>query len=271
MMDRNSPASMQETTTESIRAALRLFDKWDGANDGRLRYVFTPRFAGSSSMDLMQRTSAAARERNAFLQSHLSENRAEVDWIRSLFPRHSSYTDVYDSAGMLGPRTIMAHCIHLADDEVSVLARSSTNVAFCPYSNRFLRSGVMPYAKLKAAGLKIGLGTDIAGGPSLSMLRQMGEALSSANADEPSLSPAGALYLATLGGARILQLDDRIGSFDAGKDADFVVVDWRRLDPLCGTGAYDAPGNILSRICYNGDTECVTGVYVRGERVKVTD
>ncbi len=264
MMDRNAPQELLEDMRGSVSASIGLHQKWDGANDGRLRYIFTPRFAGSSSMDLMRRVATVAGQMKAFIQSHLSENEAEVAWIRSLFPQNTSYTDVYDSAGILGSRTIMGHCIHLSPDEISTLVRTQTNVAFCPYSNRALRSGIAPYAQWHQAGLKIALGTDIAGGPSLSMFRQMGEALNSANQPGLSLTPAGALYHATLAGAQVLQLDDRIGNLAVGKDADFVVIDYRKADPLLGNGTYNRPEQILSRLCYNGDTQCVKDVYMRG-------
>ena len=220
MMDRNSPPALQESTEDSTAASVRLFEKWDGAEGGRLRYIFTPRFAGSCSMDLMKRVGRMAQDRGAFVQSHLSENRDEVAMIRKLFPESPSYAGVYDSAGLLHERSIMAHCIHLSEDEIALLAARRTNVAFCPYSNRTLRSGPMPYHKLRRAGLNIALGTDIAGGPSLSVLRQMDEAMKTAG-----LSQDEALYLATLGGARALGLQERIGSLDTGKDADFVILD----------------------------------------------
>jgi guanine deaminase len=220
MMDRNSPEALQEETEDSISASMRLFDKWDGADGGRLRYVFTPRFAASCSTELMTRVGRIARERMAFVQSHLSENKDEVDWVGKLFPAAPSYTGVYDSAGLLNERSIMAHCIHLSSAEVALLAQRRTKVAFCPYSNRTLRSGTMPYRTLRDAGLNISLGTDVAGGPSLSMLEQMREAMTAAGIAQPE-----ALYLATLGGAKALGLDDRIGNFEAGKDADFVIAD----------------------------------------------
>jgi guanine deaminase len=222
MMDRNSPDFLLEQTHESIAASQRLFDEWDGADDGRLRYVFTPRFAGSCSMELMQRVGKVARERNAFVQSHLSENLDEIAWVRSLFPALPSYAAVYEAAGILGERSIMAQCIHLSPDEISLLARSRTNVAFCPYSNRTLHSGTMPYRKLRDAGLNVSLATDVAGGPSLSVLDQMEQAMEAAGIPELE-----ALYLATLAGAKALGLGDRIGSFEPGKDADFVVLDGR--------------------------------------------
>jgi len=220
MMDRNSPLELLEDTDASLAASVRLFEKWDGADNGRLRYIFTPRFAGACSMDLMKRVGQIAKERTAFIQSHLSENLDEVAWIHTLFPDLPSYTSVYETAGMLTERSIMGHCIHLSEDEVGLLAQNQVKVAFCPYSNRTLRSGTMPYQRLRDAGLTIGLGTDIAGGPSLSMLDQLEQAQEAVN-----ISASEALYLATLGGAKVLGLDGQIGSFEPGKDADFVVLE----------------------------------------------
>src|SRR5436190_16153849 len=140
-MDRHSPPELQEDTPTSLKTALKLFDRWDEGDHGRLRYVFSPRFAGCCSPELMQSVGKVAAERNAFIQSHLSENIDEVRWIRSLFPDQPSYTDIYASAGLLGKRTIMGHCIHLSNEEIQLLAGTQTKVSFCPYSNRTLRSG----------------------------------------------------------------------------------------------------------------------------------
>jgi guanine deaminase len=266
MMDQNVPEQIREDTEASVASSSRLHGRWDGANEGRLRYIFSPRFAGSCSMRMMQSVAAIAHQRGAFIQSHLSENRMEVNWIRDLFPESVSYANVYADAGLLGDRTIMGHCIHLTDAEITVLAQTHTRVAFCPHSNRTLRSGTLRYDALQAAGVPIALGTDVAGGPSLSMFRQMGEALNSANAHSPCLTPAGAFFLATLAGARALHLEDRIGSLDPGKDADFAVIDYRRTDPLSGRGEYNTPAQILSRLCFKGDTDCVKDVYIRGTK-----
>ena len=253
MMDRNSPASLLENTEDSVRASARLFEKWDNADGGRLRYVFTPRFAGSCSMPLMQRVGEIARETEAFMQSHLSENEDEVRWIAELFPDLPSYATVYDAAGLLTERTIMAHCIHLSPEEIDLLAKRRTTVAFCPYSNRTLRSGTMPYRTLQNGGLSIALGTDVAGGPSLSMLEQMREAV-----DATGMTPKEALHLATLAGASALGLSDRIGSFVPGKDADFVVAD---------ANAYGTPEDALSTLCLRGRKTSIAEVYVRGNLV----
>jgi len=219
MMDRKSPKDLQEDTEESIAASLRLFDRWDGADNGRLRYVLSPRFAGSCSMELMTRVGKIAKERNAFVQSHLSENLEEVAMVRSQFPEASSYAGIYKSAGLLYERTLMGHCIHLSDEEIKLLALTGTTAVFCPWSNRTLQSGTMPYRKLKRTGVHVAMGTDIAGGPTLSMVRQMEQAQATAgvSADE-------ALCLATLAGAKALGIADEIGSLDPGKDADFVVL-----------------------------------------------
>src|SRR5437867_7003642 len=211
MMDRNSPPDLTEDTESSIQASVRLFEKWDHADGGRLRYVFTPRFAGSCSMSLMHRVGQIARETGAMVQSHLAENVDEVRWVHDLFPDKPSYAAVYDDAGLLGARSIMAHCIHLSDEETDLLAKREVKIAFCPYSNRTLRSGTMPYFKLRDAGLMITLGTDVAGGPSLSMLQQMGEAVTAA-----AITPTEALYLSTLGGAAVLGISDHIGNLDPG-------------------------------------------------------
>ena len=220
MMDRKSPAALQEQTEESIAASVRLFDRWDGAENGRLRYIFSPRFAGSCSMELMTRVGRIAKERNAFVQSHLSENTEEVAMIRTLFPEVSSYAGIYNSAGLLHERSLMGHCIHLSDDEVELLAVTGTHAVFCPWSNRTLRSGIMPYRRLQRAGVHVAMGTDIAGGPTLSMVQQMeqGRAAAGLSADE-------ALYLATLAGATALGIAGEVGNLDQGKDADIVVLD----------------------------------------------
>jgi guanine deaminase len=170
-------------------------------------------------MELMTRVGRISKERNAFVQSHLSENTDEVAMVRKLFPEASSYAEIYNSAGLLHERTLMGHCIHLSDEEIRLLTRTGTKAVFCPWSNRTLRSGAMPYGKLRRAGVNIAMGTDIAGGPTLSMIQQMEQARTTAgiSADE-------ALYLATLAGATALGIADETGSLEAGKDADFVVL-----------------------------------------------
>ena len=251
MMDRNSPESLLEETNSSVQASMRLFKKWDNTDGGRLRYVFTPRFAATCSMPLMRNIGRIARETGAFIQSHLSENKDEIEWIRRLFPDAPSYTAVYAEAGLLGARTIMAHCIHLSSDETALLAEGRVKVAFCPYSNRTLGSGTMPYVRLRDAGLPIALGTDVAGSPSLSMFETMREAVHAA-----AIAPTEALYLATAAAAKALGLGDRIGNFEPGKDADFMVADPK---------VSGAPMDALAELCLRGNRSSVVEVYVRGK------
>jgi len=184
------------------------------------------------------------------VQSHLAENIDEVEWIHELFPGKASYAAVYDDAGLLGPRTVMAHCIHLSAKEIDLLAERAVKVAFCPYSNRALHSGTMPYRKLGEAGISISLGTDIAGAPTLSMFEQMREAIRATG-----MTPAEALYLATLAGAAALGLSDRIGNFVPGKDADFLAVELKSR-----ATAEEA----LSTLGLHCNKNWVAEVYVRG-------
>ena len=211
----------------------------------------------------MSRVGRFATDNGAYVQSHLSENQQELEWVRTLFPESPSYTHVYDKMGLLGSRTIMAHCIHLGEPEVHLLRDTQTKVAFCPASNRSLRSGIMPYRRWREAGLAVGLGTDIAGGPSLSMFRQMGEAVYA----HGTVSVTEALYLATLGGANVLGIADTVGNFMPGKEADFVVVDTAKFDPLRGRGSYNKPEDLLWRLCSTAGAHCVSQVYVRGRRL----
>lgn len=273
MMDQNSKLN-RETTKESIDASLRLFEKWNNYDNGRLRYRFTPRYAPTCSEELMNWVGEFVKKNDAHAQTHLSENGTEIKMVQEIFGEDISYTSVYDSFGLLGPNIIMAHCIHLSKDEIKRLADTGTKVAHCPYSNRFLRSGVMLYRQLKGPGLDIGLGTDIAGGPSISMLNQMGEAVlasyDATNIHKDAnliINPTEALYLATLGGAKVLGLEGTIGSFTPKKEADFIVINPLLSDPMKGESEYNSPKEILSRLCFNAGKESVERVYVRGKRI----
>lgn len=274
MMDRNTPPDLQEAPAESWESSLRLFQEWDGFDRGRLRYVFTPRFAPACSPELMSQVGRFAADHGAWVQSHLSENLSEVRWVKELFPDQPHYAAVYAVHGLLGKTSIMAHCIHLSPAEVELLRATHTRVAFCPASNRTLRSGAMPYRMWVDAGLRIALGTDIAGGPMPSMFRQIGEAIHTSRASDSMrpITPAEGLHLATLAGARALGIDDVTGNLLPGKDADFVSVDLVRLDPLGERGRAQNVDEILWRLCFLADDRCVKAVYVRGREVfRATD
>jgi guanine deaminase len=211
MMDRLSyderlaPAMRLET---SLRQSAELCERWHGAAEGRLRYAFTPRFAVCCSADLLRESAALADHYGAFWQTHVSEDSREIATVAALFPEARDYLDVYDRAGGLGPRALLAHAIHLSAREVGRLVDTGSAVAHCPVSNMFIRSGVMPLARYRAADIRVGLGTDVAGAPELSVITQMREGFYQQNS-RPSLDPQSPpppglfdwLRLGTLGGA----------------------------------------------------------------------
>jgi guanine deaminase len=236
-------------------------------------YAFTPRFAVSCSADMLRASAEAAAESGAYWQTHLSEDRGEIAEVRRLFPGAIDYTDVYDVAGGLTPRTILAHAIHLSDREVARLAESRAVIAHCPSSNLFLASGAMPLARYLAAGIRIGLGSDVAAGPDAPLFSVMRAGAYTQNAlraaglsDDPPLTPAAWLRLGTLGGAEALGLEDRIGSVEVGKEADLIAIDPSVTLPLEGVGAADEDrsAEMLSRLIFRAHPAMVRGAWVRG-------
>lgn len=270
MMDRNSPDYLLEETGDSIAGSRELCERWHGRDGGRLLYAYTPRFAGSCSRELMAAAGALAREHDAYVQTHLSENLEAIKWVRGLFPEARNYTEIYARAGLLGRKTLLAHAIHIDRDEQALLAQADTALVHCPTSNLFLRSGLMRLADLLSAGYRLALGSDVAGGPTLSPFSVMRASIHVHNArrllleDTPcEVTPAVALYLATLGGATALGLDAVTGSLEAGKDADFVVLDATALGAAAADSAADLD-RLLSRLVFVADDRIVERTYVRG-------
>ena len=277
MMDQNSPEFPQEKTADSLEASEELCKKWHRKERGKLNYVFTPRFAPMCSLDLMKQVSKLAMKYDAYIQTHLSENREELRLVKALFPDYRNYTHVYESANLLTRKTIMAHCIYLDDDEISTLRKYSTKVAHCPSSNFFLKSGIFNAARIIDAGLDIGLGSDVGGGPDLSMLREMCNAcyMSKVNyilseGKSNSIDSTFAFYLATMGGAKVLGLEHVIGNFSIGKEADFIVVDADKIDPLKNSRGRKGK-EMLSQLVHRGDDRVVSGTYVQGVKVHGKD
>ncbi|MDD3050823.1 MAG: guanine deaminase [Candidatus Cloacimonetes bacterium] len=217
MMDVNSPDSLSETTEDSLRNSFELFEKWNFRND-LLEYVFTPRFAPVCSPKLMREVADFAGKNDAYIQSHLSENLNEIKWVKSLFPDLPNYTSVYNYFGLLSPKTIMAHCIHLTEDEIDLLKDTGCKVAHCPDSNFFLKSGIFPFETLCRREIKFGLATDVAAGTNLSMFNTMKMAIYMQKKN--LVDPKYAFYISTLGNAELLGKDKLIGSVEAGKEAD---------------------------------------------------
>jgi len=304
MMDRNAPAALQENTAASLSASERLCAEWHGAADGRLGYAFSPRFAVTCTDELMSTVARLAEECGALVQTHLAENPSELQAVADLFPGAGSYTDVYARAGLLGPRTLMAHCLYLSGAEWDMLAQTQTRVAHCPSSNFFLRSGVMDIQEARDRGVTVGLGSDVGAGPTLSIFEEMshacfasrarvaleketvarmeglrvefgvlrgGEALYGKVMDRLDLAdrawyvdPTHAFYMATMGGAEALGIGDTVGSLEPGKSADFVVVDLREVDPYQGEEERTSD-EVLSQLIFRTEPRAVAATYVRGE------
>lgn len=226
LMDRHAPAALRDTAQHGYDESKALIDRWHGR--GRLGYAITPRFAATSTPEQLLAAATLWREHpDCLLQSHIAENRAEVAWIAELFPEATGYLDVYERHGLIGPRSIYGHGIWLTEQELARCHATGTAIAHCPTSNAFLGSGAFDLARAKGGGrpVRVGLGTDVGGGTTFSMLRTMGAAYAAAQAHGSALSGAHAFYLATRGGAQALHLDDRIGSIAAGMEADLVVLD----------------------------------------------
>ncbi|HEJ7839242.1 guanine deaminase [Serratia marcescens] len=224
MMDRHAPQALLETPEQSYRDTRELIERWHGK--GRLGYAITPRFAPTSTPALLAQVQRLREEfPDVWLQTHLSENPQEVAWVKSLFPQSQSYLDVYHRYGMTGGKSVFAHCLHLEEQEWDCLCETRSAIAFCPTSNLFLGSGLFDLQQAWRKRVKLGIGTDVGAGTSFNMLRTLGEAYKVGQLQHYRLSAVEALYHATLGGARALSLDDKIGNFDVGKEADFVVLD----------------------------------------------
>ncbi|MBL4941934.1 MAG: guanine deaminase [Colwellia sp.] len=224
MMDSNAPDNLTDTPESSYIDSKALIEKWH--NKGRLRYAVTPRFSPTCSEAQLQKAGQLLSEHSdVYMHTHLSENLNEVAWVKELFPERKNYLDTYDHAGLLGKRSVFAHCIHLDDDEWQRMSDSQSNIAFCPTSNLFLGSGFFHLSRAVKQNISVGLGTDVGGGTSFSMLQTLNEAYKVLQLRGEQLSPFKGLYLATLGGAKTLDMDDLIGNFVTGKEADFIVMD----------------------------------------------
>ena len=224
LMDCNCPEELRDDADSAYADSKALIERWHGR--GRLGYAITPRFALTSTPEQLAAAGKLAREYpEVWVHTHLAENRDEVEQIARQFPSSRSYLDVYDQFGLLRERSVFAHCLHLDDQDRARMASMGGAAAFCPTSNLFLGSGLFDLSAMRAANVRCGLGTDVGGGTSLSLLKTASEAYKVLHLQDHALPATRALYLATLGAAEALYLDDAIGNFLPGKEADFVVLD----------------------------------------------
>jgi len=278
MMDLGSygPLQPKKILSVSLIESERLCRKWHGAADGRLEYAFSPRFAVTCSEKLMRSAAELAQRFGAYIQTHLAENREEIEKVHNLHMSARDYTDVYETCGLLTPKTMLGHCLHLSAREIDAIAAAQSNVAHCPTSNLFLGSGLLKLEQLMNAGIAIGLGSDVAAGPELNMWQVMRSALAvqqarhMAEPNLPRMRPSEAFYLATSGGARALGKAATIGTLDVGKEADLLVVDLATLLPYgkSRTPTDDlSTEDILALCIYHGNPQATLETYVRGNCV----
>ena len=275
MMDRLSydtdidPGEILET---SLRQSDELASRWHGRDNGRLQYAFTPRFAVSCSAEMLEGSARLAARHGAYWQTHLSEDGGEMAEVGRLFPEARDYLECYERAGGLGSRTILAHAIHLSADEVGRLVASGSGVAHCPASNLFLSSGMMRLATYRAAGMKVGLGSDVAAGPDVSIFGAMRAGsvtqrvleLTGATPRDGELRPIEWLRVGSLDAARVLGLEDRIGSLESGKEADIIAVDPRFTTPLPDDDPPSEADDLASRLVFRSHPNMVRAAWVRG-------
>ena len=224
LMDRNCPEFLRDSAEQGVLDSEALIQRWHGK--GRALYAITPRFAPTSSAAQLQLAGElACRYPTTFLQTHVAENLQEVAWVKELFPAARSYLDVYEGYQMLRPRAMYGHCLWLDEVDRQRMAQSGASAAACPSSNFFLGSGLFDFAKAEQAAMQYTLASDIGGGTSPSMLQTMQDAYKAARMNGCYLPAMKMFYLATLGAARSMQLDDVLGNFAPGKEADFIVLD----------------------------------------------
>ena len=225
LMDRNAPNELLDNVDSSYVDSRRLIEQWHGKD--RLQYAVTPRFAiTSSDQQLAVAGRLLAEFPDVYLHTHLCENNKEIEWVKELFPDSRDYLDVYHQHQLTGRRSVFAHGVHLSDEQCQCLADTDSSIAFCPSSNLFLGSGLFNLKQAEDYSYSVGFGSDIGAGTSLSLLQVMSEAYKTQQLRGDSLNPFKSFYLATLGGARVLDLENTIGNFKIGNEADFVFLDY---------------------------------------------
>ena len=268
MMDRNAPQGLLDTPQRGYDESKALLEKWDGV--GRLHYAITPRFALTSTQAQMEMTQDLVREfSDAYVQTHVNESLGEIEFVRELFPNLPDYVGVYEHYGLLGPKTLLGHCIHMTDREIEALSETGSVAVFCPTSNLFIGSGLFDRERLMESNVRIGVATDVGGGTSYSMLRTLDEGYKVLQLRGQRLSPLESFFMMTLGNARALSLEHTIGTLEPGSDADIVVLDARALPHMTlKMEQVESLSEELFLLQTCGDDRVIAETYVAGEAAK---
>lgn len=267
MMDRNAPDYLLDTAETSYSQSKALIERWH--HNGRLLYAITPRFAPTSTPEQLAMAQRLREEYpDTYLHTHLCENKDEIEWVKALYPERKGYLDVYHHYGLTGKNSVFAHCVHLEEPEWDCLRDTGSSIAFCPTSNLYLGSGLFNLKKAWHKQIKVGMGTDIGAGTTFNMLQTLNEAYKVMQLQGWRMSAYEAFYLATLGGAKALGLDDIIGNFNIGKEADFVVLE-PTATPLQQL-RYDNSVTLMDKLFVMmtlGDDRSIYRTYVDGQLV----
>ncbi len=270
MMDRNAPAALTDTATRGHDETEALIARWHGK--GRLGYAITPRFAITSTPAQLEAAGALARRHpDCHVQTHLSENVAEIAYTLSLYPGCADYTAIYERYGLTGARSLFGHCVHLSEREADALHDSGSVAVFCPTSNLFLGSGLHPYQALRrrAKPVRSAIATDVGGGTSYSMLRTLDEGYKVIALKGEKLDPMRAFWQATRGNAEALSIADRVGSIAAGMEADLVVLDSRATPGMrLRMETVETLAEELFLLQTLGDDRAIAETYVAGRAAK---
>ncbi|MCG7573359.1 guanine deaminase [Phaeobacter sp. CNT1-3] len=268
MMDRNAPDGLRDTAQSGYDQTKALIDRWHG--QGRALYAVSPRFAITSTPAQLEAAGALMGEHpDCYMQTHQSENRDEIAFTKSLYPDAPDYLGVYETYGLLGPRALLGHAIHLEPREIDVLAQTGSHPVFCPTSNLFLGSGLFDDAGLRGRGIVNGIATDIGAGTSYSMLQTLNEGYKVLQLQGQKLHPLRAFHWITRGNAVTLGLQDQIGTLDAGTEADVVVLDARATDAMrLRMDRAESLSEELFILQMLGDDRAIAQTYVAGQAQK---
>jgi len=288
-MDRLSPEDYRDESAESAvrdtQACINHIKHIDSDFD-LITPIITPRFAPACTDETLAALGKLHHETGLPCQTHISENKKEIELVKELFPSSQSYTHVYDEAGLLTSKTILAHAVHLSQKERNLIKARDAKISHCPASNTAITSGRAPVRTMLNEGLTVGLGTDVSGGYTSSMLAQVREAIfvsrhvAMDHGDEAKLSVEEALYLATRGGAKVVGLEDRIGGFEVGKDWDAQLINLNGVGDTVGLDQSEGLVEIfggetwddkVAKWVYTGDDRNTMAVWVKGRLVHSRD